>query len=381
MIRRELWLKKIHDVWSKAPIAWLAGVRRVGKTTLCRSIADAAYLNCDLPSTVELLKDPERFYASVSKPIVIFDEIHQLHDPSRILKIGADAFPSLKLLATGSSTLAATEKFRDSLAGRKRTVHLLPVIAEELAAFGVIDLKKRLFHGGLPQALLSEERDSEFYAEWLDSYYARDIQELFRVEKRKGFILLLETLLRQSGGLIEATNLAKICGLSRPTVLNYLEVLQVTHAIRLLRPYHHGGRQELLQQPKVYGFDTGFAAFYRGWGELRIDDCGLLWEHLVLDTLSSLSGSEAIHFWRDKQKREVDFVIPRSRGACDAFECKWDAASFEVKGLAEFRSNYPKGRNFVVSPQAMAPYSRDMLGMDITFSHASDLRWLMVSPR
>jgi len=59
------------------------------------------------------------------------------------------------VLATGPSTLAATSKFRDSLTGRKREVALMPVLAEELPAFGVSDLHSRLLLGGLPQALLA----------------------------------------------------------------------------------------------------------------------------------------------------------------------------------------------------------------------------------
>ncbi len=70
-------------------------------------------------------------------------------------------------------------------------------------------------------------------------------QRLFRVEKRTGFLKLVETLLRQSGGRMEAVNLAKVSGLSRPTVLTYLEVFELTHVMRVLRPYHGGGKQEL----------------------------------------------------------------------------------------------------------------------------------------
>jgi len=225
--------------------------------------------------------------------------VHQLPDPSRILKIGADAYPHLKILATGSSTLAATHKFKDALTGRKRTVHLAPVLAAEIAAFDV-DILQRLFRGGLPQALLSPVYDGEFYAEWFDSFYARDVQELFRVEKRAGFLLLLEMLLRQSGGLAEITAFSRITGLSRPTVMNYLQVLELTHAIHVLRPFHGGGRGEMLRQPKIYGFDTGFVAFSRGWHDLRREDCGLLWEHLVLDTLLDSTKAGHVHFWRDK---------------------------------------------------------------------------------
>ena len=136
----------------------------------------------------ERLRDPESFFHSVKQRLVVFDEVHQLPDPSRLLKIGADAFPGLKILATGSSTLAATQKFRDSLTGRKRVVELVPVLHEELPAFGVVDLRERLLRGGLPPALLAKTHDPEFYAEWLDGYFARDVQELFRLEKRAGFL-------------------------------------------------------------------------------------------------------------------------------------------------------------------------------------------------
>jgi predicted AAA+ superfamily ATPase len=377
IVNRPFWVERIRAAWKQAPIVWLSGVRRVGKTTLCQALEHTRFINCDLPRSAQILEDPELFYASVSEPIVVFDEIHQLPDPSRLLKIGSDNFPKLKILATGSSTLAATKKFRDTLAGRKRLVHLLPVLAEELPDFGVRDLQQRLLRGGLPQALLAGERQGEFYAEWFDSFYARDIQELFRVEKRTGFLLLVETLLRQSGGLMEVASLSKMCGLSRPTVMNYLEVLQVTHAIQVLRPFHGGGRQELLHQPKVYGFDTGFIAHARGWEELRAEDRGPLWEHLVLDTLISLPDARRPQFWRDKQQREVDFVLPRGRGGCDAIECKWSPAAFDPKGLAAFRAIHPRGRNFVVTPQIGEAFERESPGMKVTFTGLLALRRLL----
>ncbi|MCP3995587.1 MAG: ATP-binding protein, partial [bacterium] len=321
MIQRPFWVDRLHRSWERAPVVWLSGVRRVGKTTLAQGLPDALLLNCDLPSTAQRLQDPERFYASVEEPIVVFDEVHRLDDPSLLLKIGADEFRHLKILATGSSTLAATEKFRDSLTGRKRTIHLLPVLMRELAAFGVADLRTRLLHGGLPQPLLAREKDPEFFAEWLDSYYARDIQELFRVGKRQEFLKLIELVLRSSGGLLEVANLAKLSGLSRPTVMSYLDVLEITHLLLRIRPYHGGGRQELVRQPKAYGFDTGFVSHWRGWETLRDDDCGHLWEHLVLETLVAEVGIRNVRYWRDKKKREVDFVVLGPGGRCDALEC------------------------------------------------------------
>lgn len=376
MISRDFWLNRIEKTWEKVPIVWLSGVRRSGKTTLVQEMENALYLNCDLPSIAKLLEDPEYFFKSVTKPIVIFDEIHQLPDPSRVLKIAADAYSHLRVLATGSSTLAATEKFSDSLTGRKRSVHLVPVLATELNAFGIQDLKQRLIRGGLPPALLSEEVDFEFYVEWMDSFFSRDIQELFKVEKRVGFLRLLEYLIKANGGLTELNTLSKYAGLSIPTVNNYLQTLETTHAVYCLRPFHGGGKREMLKQPKYYAFDTGFVAYYNGWQNLRNEDCGLLLENLVLETLQSLSINK-IYFWRDKEKREIDFVCPRHDGSIDTIECKWNTEAFSSKALAVFRESYPKGNDFVVSSQVSSSYTKRFETREVTFTGIYELSELL----
>jgi uncharacterized protein len=363
MVDRPFWTNRIERAWKRAPIVWLSGVRRVGKTTLVRSLPDAQYLNCDLPSTQERVRDIELFYAQVTQGTLVLDEVHQLPDPSRLLKIGADTRPKLRILATGSSTLAATQKFRDSLTGRKRDLELVPVLWNELKAFGV-PATERLLRGGLPPALLAGSLDPGFYAEWMDSFFARDVQELFRVEKRSGFLLLLQTLLRQSGGQVDISRLASTCQLSRPTIMNYLSALEITHAVRLLRPHHGGSTRELAHQPKVYGFDTGFVCHARGWESLRAEDYGTLWEHLVLETLIAV-GVRGVAYWRDKSQREVDFVIPRERGKVDAVECKWSAAGFSPRGLQAFRALHPRGKNYLVVPSAAEPWQRDHDGVQV----------------
>ena len=376
MIKRPFWTERLTAAWKQASIVWLAGPRRAGKTVLAQSLPDAEFLNCDLPSVAERLRDPESFFRSVKKRCVVFDEVHQLPDPSRLLKIGADDFPRLKILATGSSTLAATQKFRDSLTGRKRVVALTPVLHGELPAFGVTDLRERLLRGGLPPALLAEMHNPEFYSEWQDSYFARDVQELFRLEKRAGFLRVLELLMRQSGGMLDVTKLAAESQISRPSVTNWLEVYQITHVAHLVRPFSAGGRREIVAQPKVFGFDTGLVCHARGWDHLRTEDCGVLWEHLVLDTLLA-AGLPKVHFWRDKQQREVDFVMPRGRDAADAIECKWKPESFETRGLAAFREQYPKGKNYVVSPLNGPAYQRVQDGLKISIVSPGELRQAM----
>ena len=375
MVTREFWLKRLQPTDFRRPVVWLSGVRRVGKTTLTRMVPDAVYMNCDLPSVVRALEDPELFLDD-RKPgtVLVLDEVHRLDDPSRLLKIAADEYPHLRVLATGSSTLAATRKFRDSLTGRKQTVHLCPVLWEECAeTFGVADLDRRLLHGGLPEPLLAERKVPEFFSEWIDSFYARDILELFGIRSRRGFLALFRLLLRQSGGQIDYNRLAGLSELSRPTVKSHIEAMQAAHAVHLLPPFHGGGRREIVSRPKCYMFDTGFVTFERGWESIRDDDRGLLWEHLVLDTLRCRCPDEDIFYWRDKSRREVDFVVRRGHGRVDVVECKVNPDRLDTTAIETFRGLYPEGDNFIVSPAVKTPYRMRRGGRVMTVCTTRDL--------
>jgi len=374
MIPRPFWLQRIEQAWREAPIAWLCGVRRCGKTTLAESLGEerALYVNCDLPSVEDQVRDPQLFFRSCTRPVVVFDEIHQLRDPTRLLKIGADKFPKLRILATGSSTLAASKKFRDTLTGRKRAVHLVPVLWDELTTFGAT-LPRRLFLGGLPPALLADSKRPAFYREWMDSFFARDIQRLFGFRDMNRFNALLEYVLRQSGGLLEVTRTATALGITRPTVEAHLRALESTNAATLVRPFHGSGQNELVKMPKLYAFDTGFVSFARGWDPLRPEDLGALWEHLVLEHLQAFFPDQPIRYWRDKAGREVDFVLALRRDEVDVVECKWDPGAFDSSSLQVFRGYYPKGRNYLVTPSGDPAYTKRYGTLEVRICTPSEL--------
>lgn len=375
MIDRPFWRQRIENAWREAPIVWLCGVRRCGKTTLASSLgADLClYVDCDLPAVEDMVRDPQLFFRSCRRPVVVFDEIHQLRDPARVLKIGADLFPRLKILATGSSTLGASKKFGDTLTGRKRAVHLTPVLWDELADFGA-QLPRRLLHGGLPEALLAEAKRPSLYREWLDAFFARDIQRLFGFRDINRFNALFEYVLRQSGGQFEITKAASALGITRPTVESHAQALEITHAVTAVRPFHGGGQREIVKQPKLYAFDTGFVSFARGWDPLRHEDLGLLWEHLVLEHLQARLPDVPPRYWRDKGGREIDFVLAGRRDEVHAVECKWDPASFDETALERFRSYYPDGRNYLVTPSGDPPYDTRRGDLEVRVCTPTDLQ-------
>jgi len=120
------------------------------------------------------------------------------------------------------------------LTGRKINLLFPPVLWNEcLNDFNIPDFDKRLLNGGLPEFLISVVRKEDLYSEWIDSFYARDIQELFNIRNRTGFLKLLQLLFIQSGGILEITSMSKESGLSRPTVMAHIESMSVAHTISL----------------------------------------------------------------------------------------------------------------------------------------------------
>ena len=144
--------------------------------------------------------------------------------------------------------------------------------------------------------------------------------------------------------------------LRAPTVKAHVEAMQIAHAVHLVRPFHGGGKREIVSRPKCYAFDTGFVTFEKGWDTIRDDDRGLLWEHLVLNALHLRFVYEDVLYWQDKSCREVDFVIRRGRDRVDVAECKINPDKLDARPVEIFRSPYPKGSNYIVSPAVKKAY-------------------------
>ncbi len=373
MIQRLWWASLITEAWKRRSIVWLSGVRRSGKTMLCKGIDGARYLDCELPSVRRELADPESFLKASGNQPIILDEIHRLDDPALILKIAADHFPGTKVIATGSSTLGASAKFKDSLSGRKADVRLTPLCSADNAFPHSHDMKRRFLHGGLPGFFLQDLRDDRDYGEWMESFWARDILELFRLDRRASFLKFAELLFAQSGGRFEASSMAAPCGVSRTTLTSYLAMMEETFLVGVVRPYHGGSPSEIVATPLVYGFDTGFVAWSQGIHEIPPKDAGFFFEHVVLNELYARLQTRDVFHWRDKRGREVDFVLaPRGKPPL-AIEVKWHSDRFDPAGMKAFRALHPGWVNIVVSSDTVHPFTRSMDGLDISFCSLESL--------
>lgn len=391
IIVRPYWQKLIEEAWKKRTIVWLMGVRRIGKTSLCQSLTNISYFDCELPRTRQLMADPEEFLSAQKGKRIVLDEIHRLANPSELLKIAADHYPEVNIIATGSSTLGASTHFKDTLTGRKRQVWLTPLLLEEMALFRNEDIRHRFLYGGLPFFFEQSHIPEEDFKEWLSAYWAKDIQDLFRVGKRHSFLKFAQLLMINSGGLFEASKYADACEISRETTSNYLAILEETFIVHVIRPYSTHKQTEIVKAPKVYGFDTGFVCYARGWSELRPADTGLLWEQCVLNELQAALQNDAINYWRNKKGHEIDFVLHhKENNSLTAIECKFsltqsDVGASSLKSFTEnfevFRADYPVGENYVVSHDINQSFTRVHKGITITFINGKELQKIFVKSR
>ena len=383
IINRPFWQALIERAWEQRNIIWLMGIRRVGKTSLCQSLDDIEYFDCERPRIRQLLEDPEGFLESKKGLRIVLDEIHRLENPSELLKIAADHYQDVKIIATGSSTLGASAKFKDTLTGRKREIWLTPLLLHELSLFGKNDLRHRLLFGGCPSFFSQKVMPEEDFKEWIDAYWAKDIQDLFKVGKRHSFQKFAELLLAYSGGQFEASKYAVACEVARQTIAHYLDILEKTFVVHIVRPFSTYKPTEIVSAPKVYGFDTGFVCYAKGWSEIKQEDLGLLWEQSVLNEMHGKLQIRDVHYWRDKKGHQVDFVISkRGSEAIIAIECKFALSEKSmskqvikniVKNFVVFRRNYPHGENFVVASDVDASFTRTYNAITLTFVSAQEL--------
>lgn len=316
------------------PILAVTGPRQSGKTTLARAaFPRLPHVNLeDLDTREFALADPRRFLAPLAEG-AIFDEVQRAPALLSYLLGLADASPRMgRFVLTGSQQFGLMDSISQSLAGRVGMLTLLPLSQAELAPHQPgVSLEERLWRGSYP-ALHAAHRDLDS-AQWLSAYLVtyveRDVRQLLNVSNLATFQRFLSMCAARSAQLLNLNSLASDCGISQPTARQWLTVLQASHIITLLPPYHRSFGKRLVKTPKLYLLDTGLMCHL-----LRIASARDLHVHaargavfetwVVSETLKhrynrGLPGG--LHFWRDNHGLEVDLVFEH-QGRLHAVECK-----------------------------------------------------------
>jgi hypothetical protein len=365
LLNREL-KKRIIDKLFKNKVIILYGARQVGKTTLVKEIlkdfaSDGRYLNCEMLSVQEGLKDAEgekiKSFLGDYK-LVVLDEAQNIPNIGKILKIAVDTFPELQIIATGSSSFDLANKSAEPLTGRNFTFTLYPFSVGEIKQLGdwfyVNSKLESIMRFGLyPEVFsLPEKEAAERLEELSANYLYKDILQFEGIKKSTIIKNLLQALALQVGQEVSYQELASTLGINRLTVQKYIDILEQTFIIFKLPALSRNKRKEIAKSIKVYFYDLGIRnSLIQNCNPLNIrNDIGALWENFCMVERLKLNSLKGIftnrYFWRTYDQKEIDY-IEESGGGYAGFEFKWSSGNARIP--KDFLSDYSNSTFNVVT--------------------------------
>lgn len=307
-------------------IVLLTGPRQCGKTTLSKMLySDYQYINYDLAEHRLLLKEKGWDRQTT---LVIFDELHKMQRWKAWLKgiYDVEGLPPA-LLVTGSAKLAAFRKVGDSLAGRHFQFRLHPVDLKEALTYSGLNREESFTRlmtvGGFPEPFLKGTQ--RFYNRWkrshIDLILKEDLLTLSAVRDIQSIETLIEMLRSRVGSLVSSNSLARDLQKSPNTIQHWLQLLEDLYVIFKLTPYHKNIARALLKEPKYYFYDNGMVLGDPGTRLENLVACALLKE---IQRVQDEEGEDFhLHFIRNKDGQEIDFLVTRGKQPHQLIEVKW----------------------------------------------------------
>jgi uncharacterized protein len=307
----------------RTPVVAMLGARQIGKTTLARDVAarfpgKATLFDLENPEHVRRLDDPLAALEDL-RGLVVLDEIQHRPDLFPVLRVLADRPRRLaRFLVLGSASGDLLRQSSESLAGR---IHYEHLGGFWLGETGISRLDRLWLRGGFPRAFLarSEAESTRWRRDFLQTFLQRDLPQL-------GFRIPAATLYRfwsmlahYHAQIWNGAELARAFGVTEATVKHWLDVLEATFAVRVLRPWYENLSKRQVKAPKLYLSDSGVLHTLLDIGtrdELRLHPkIGASWEGFAIAQIVEHLGArpEECFYWRTHQGAELDLLVVRGR--------------------------------------------------------------------
>jgi predicted AAA+ superfamily ATPase len=348
------------------PALVLLGSRQVGKTTLAKAIQQelnkpAVYF--DLENDRDYFRfelDAQSILEENMDKLVIIDEIQRLPRLFALLRSMIDLKKKPgRFLLLGSASPDLLKGVSESLAGRVSYLDLFPFSITEVLP-DQIDMKSHWFRGGYPDALLSSSDELAF--QWLDdyikSYIERDLAQIYQIQLQVTTVRNFWSMLASSNGtILNAESYARSLGVTGPTVVKYLNLLEGAYLVTKLQPWFVNVKKRVVKSPKVYISDSGILHklnYIDSWQDLQRNlIIGASWEGYVIQQIrQSLPKEHSLYYYRTQNGAEADLVIAKGNKPIALCEIKFSETPKISRGFYECMEDLKTQKNFVITPSS-----------------------------
>ena len=363
----------LRESLADSPVVLVHGPRQCGKTTLAKMVGEPlgyTYISFDDEVTRAAADaDPVGFVDDLPQRVIL-DEVQRVPALFTTLKHAVDRERTPgRFLLTGSANVLLLPKLADSLAGRMSVLRLHPLAQCELAGqpgtfldllFSAgfkagrsqrlgMELAETIVAGGYPAALArsTSRRRTAWYRDYIEALVQRDVRDLSRIHSLDALPRLLAVAAAQTAQLFNASDLAAPFQLSRPTIADYVTLLERVFLLERLPPWHSNRISRLVKTPKLHLGDTGLACALLGVdADALASDRSLLGHLLETFVFQELRRQESwsdmgagFFHYRDRDGTEVDVVIEHGTRGLAGVEVKAAATVTErdFRGLSRLR--------------------------------------------
>ncbi|OGT40571.1 MAG: hypothetical protein A3F12_07500 [Gammaproteobacteria bacterium RIFCSPHIGHO2_12_FULL_38_14] len=310
----------------KKKMVFIGGPRQVGKTILskniCRAYQKSQYLNLDLDRDRKIILKQQW---SQDEQLIVFDELHKYPRWKRWIKGVYDTKPEhQQYLVTGSARLDVYRRGGDSLMGRYHYWRLHPFTLDEhpekISHNQVYDRLMEV--GGFPEPFIhADQREANRWrAERFMRIIREDVRDLANIREIQLLPLFVDALRERVGSTISFANLARDLEIAPKTTKSWLAVLERLYLLFSICPLTRNISRSIQKPVKVYFYDN---ADCENDPAVRLEN--LVATHLLkrLQFREDYFGERcSLHYIRDRDNREVDFVTVIDGKIIDLIEVK-----------------------------------------------------------
>ena len=375
------WQKRVvEQAMTTRRVVLLAGARQCGKTTLAKQLIseEIAYLTLDDVTLKEAAEnDPQSFVRHTLKTLII-DEIQRVPSLLPAIKkvVDEETRPGQYLL-TGSANIQALPSTQESLAGRISKVRLRPLSQGEIRGcqpnflahafnqsfdfswdFHEKDtLIEMAFEGGFPEALTLDGRNrKKWHRDYIEALLMRDLKDIAKIHRYDAMRELIKILAAWSSKFMDISSISSGLSIHRPTVETYINALEALYIVERVLPWTKTDYDRVGKQAKLFMADSGLMSSILSWNSEAIrfdsDRLGKLMETFIFNELASqidaTEGEYDLYHYRDRDKREIDFLIEREDQSILGVEVKSSSAVHkkDFQHLQWFQDHLAKDKLF-----------------------------------